>query len=104
MDIAALNEISQGNFDNLPTTTMLVEGKEYKIKKFKLQDTKYGTRLAIFFEEGGYYFLPQRFSENVKNRKQVKELVEIDHHYFVFEGKDKTRGGFLKLKFVQKDE
>lgn len=85
----------------VPTASLEV-GKEYQIKHFRLMQTKFGPRLTVHFTEGIFCFLPPRFSVKIKTEEQLKELNQATDQCFKFEGKDASRGGFLKLNFYKK--
>lgn len=48
-----------------------------------------------------YVYLPARFAETINSEEQIKELNAENNSLMIFEGKDATRGGFLKIKFAK---
>lgn len=64
-------------------------------------DTKYGSRLTVYFENKQFAFLPPRFAERISTQQQIDELNALQQHYFVYEGCDVARHNFLKIKFIQ---
>lgn len=98
-----MTSVAEGEYGTLLRTVDLKIGEEYEIRCFKSIKTKFGQRLTVHFVDGTYMFLPPRFSEKIKTSRQVDELNAISNHFMIFGGKDDTKGGFLKLKFIVKE-
>lgn len=98
-----LDSVTNDTFTNLTAKSFdeLAKG-EYRIVQFKLNNTRFGLRLTVHFEDF-FVWLPSRFSDKISSQDQVNELNQkaASGNYFMrYDGKDKDRKGFLLIKFI----
>lgn len=94
---AALKNACKGglpykNFNDL-------EKGEYEVKSFSIRQMSFGLCVCAYFEDF-YVALPDRFMQQVGQRKKIEEL-NSEKYLMIFAGKIATRQNFVDVDFIK---